>query len=100
MVLQSGKPFGVEPPDAPAHGLRTHTERLGNTGRRLTPAGTPDNARPLDPACRRRPRTGQALDRGRLIRSQVAQTNRRATHGKSPAKEKPSSYAVTCRMNH
>src|SRR5215218_3621923 len=88
MVLQSGKPFGVEPPNASAHRLRTHPKRLGNAGGRLAMAGTPDNAGALDPTRRCCPRAGQVLHREGLFGSQLAQANRWATHGTSPTKEK------------
>ena len=100
VVLKGRKPFGVEPADAATHGLGTQPKRLGNGGRRLTLAGTPDDAGALDPTRRCRPRAGQALHRRSLLSGQLAQANRRATHGTSPDQGKPPSYSNTCRTNH
>jgi len=100
VVLQGGETFRIEATNAPAHRLGTHPKRLGNAGRRLAPTGTPDDAGALDPARRRRPRAGQALDREGLFGGHPAQANKRTTHGTSPAQEKPPAYLTTCRMIH
>ena len=100
VILQSGKPFGVEAANTATHGFSTQTKRLGNAGRRLTLAGAPDDAGALDPTRRCCARAGQALHRCRLFSAQLAQANKRGTHGTSPAQEKPPSYPMTCRINH
>jgi hypothetical protein len=100
VVLQSGQPFGVEAANAATHRFSTQAECLGHAGRRLPLAGTPDDAGALDPARRCRPRAGQPLHRCSLFSGQLAQANKRGTHGRSPAEEKPPSYPITCRMNH
>jgi hypothetical protein len=100
VVVEGGEALGIEAANAATHRLRVQPERGGDGGRRLAPAGAPDDAGALDPPRRRRPRAGQGLDRRAFLERQVAQADRRATQGTSPVQERPPSYRITCRMNH
>jgi hypothetical protein len=99
-VFKGRKTFGIEAADAAAHRLGIEPKRRGDGGRRLASARSPDDAGALDPSRRCRPRAGQGLHRRGLFGRQLAQANRQASHGKSPAQKKLPSYRTTCRMNH